>query len=157
MKKYSVPVLLLLLLAVLPGCSTAPVERTAFLPPVKIKIPPDIKKDTTVVAFIQSSEKRINTLSDQLEKIAIQGKLLLNQQDKKLSFLEEMELTRLKVQFVKVMNAMIEELEQIQMNMAKEQKDSLNSTDIKAYRRLAKALKMRLNQLTSKYKDLLSN
>ncbi len=156
MKKLiiSVSVLLLVVLSVsLQSCS-GKIDRTGFMPPVKIRIPNDVKKDASTVSFIESSEKVINELSDRIENIARNGKDLLNKNEKDMSVMDKIKMTKLSVQFIAAGSSLANELEKIQQYVEKKQEDGVSETDMKAYEAVEKAVEKRINQLNDKYKNL---
>ena len=156
MKKLitSVSVLLLVVLSVsLQSCS-GKIDRTGFMPPVKIRIPNDVKKDAATVSFIKSSEKVINELSDRVENIARNGKDLLKKNEEDMSVMDKIKMTKLSVQFIAAGSSLANELEKIQQYVEKKQEDGVSETDMKAYEAVEKALEKRINQLDEKYKNL---
>ena len=159
MKKLitSVSVLLLMVLSVsLQSCS-GKIDRTGFMPPVKIRIPNDVKNDAAIVSFIRSSEKVINALSDRMENIAVNGKDLLGKKDKDMSVMDKIKMTKMSVQLLSVGASLTNELVKIQHYIEKKQKEGISETDLKAYDAVEKALEKRIDALNNKYKNLISH
>jgi len=156
MKKtgVAIPAIMLLLFAVLQSCSKH-LDRTGFMPPVKIHIPNDAKKDSSTVAFVKSSEKVINELSDRVENIAMNGKDLFGKNEEDLSVMDKIRMTKLSVQFLAAGNSLVTELENIQRYIDKKQEEGVSETDLKAYEAVEKAIEKRIRKLNKKYKHLI--
>ena len=158
MKRFIRPVsvlLLVVLMASLQSCSR-PIDRTGFLPPVKITIPDDVKNDSATLVFIKSSEKVINNLSDRMEDIAVNGKNILSKKEDDLSVLDKIKLTKMSVQFISVGNSLANELEKVQKYVNRKQEEGITETDLKVYRNLEKAIEKRIAELNKKYKHLIN-
>lgn len=131
------------------------IDRTGFLPPVKIQIPDKVKKDTATVNFIRSSEKVINELSDKMEYVALNGKEILNKKDQDLTVMDKIKMTKLSVQFMSAGSSLVNEMEKIQHYIDQKQKKGISKMDLKAYEAVEKAIEKRINQLNKKYKKLI--
>lgn len=159
MKHYKfslLPGLFFLAIIMLQSCS-GKIDRTGFMPPLKIKIPNDVKKDVSTVEFINSSEKVINELSDRVENIARNGKGLLNKKEEDMSMMEKIKMTKLSVQFLSAGKSLADALAKIQSYVEKKQKEGVSNADMKAYEAVEKAMEKRINDLNKKYKDLVIN
>ena len=157
MKKIitSISVLLFIALSVsLLSCSK-PIDRTGFMPPVKIRIPNDLKNDAATLAFIKSSEKVINDFSDQIENLAVNGKDILSKKEDDLSIMDKIKLTKMSIQFLAVGNSLANELEKIQKYIDKKQEEGISESDMKVYNALEKATEKRIQDLNEKYKYLI--
>jgi hypothetical protein len=149
--------LLLLALAIgMQSCTHHPVDRTGFLPPVKIKIPPSVKKDSATVRFIRSSEKVINTLSDKMEYLAKNGKGLLNKKDNELSVMDKLNMAKLSMEFMAAGSSLASEMEKIQQYIDKKEKEGVSKNELKPYKSVEKAIEKRMNALNKKYKNLMN-
>jgi len=138
----------------LQGCINH-IDRTGFLPPVKIQIPNKIKKDTATVNFIRSYEKVINELSDKMEYVALNGKEILNKKDQDLTVMDKIKMTKLSVQFMSAGSSLVNEMEKIQRYIDQKQKKGISKMDLEAYGAVEKAIEKRINQLNKKYKKLI--
>ncbi len=138
------------------GCAShQPVNREGFLPPVSIHISGKVKKDSSAVAFIRSSEKVINELSDRIEYIALNEKDLLQKDNDDLSVMEKIRMARLSMQFLSAGNSLLNELDKIQHYIDEKQKKGINDVDLKAYESVEKAIEDRIKRLNEKYKSLI--
>ncbi len=160
MKKIKTIILSLLLLLpfiLIQSCTNSHIDRTGFMPPLKIQVPNDVKKDTATMTFIRSSEKVINALSDRMENIAVNGKDLLGKKDKDMSVMDKIKMTKMSVQLLSVGASLTNELVKIQHYIEKKQKEGISETDLKAYDAVEKALEKRIDALNNKYKNLISH
>ncbi len=156
-KRYFSILFLLVLAVILQNCSSLPVDRTGFLPPVKIRISNGVMKDTATANFVKSSEKVINELSDRMENVARNGKELLRKKDEDMTVMEKINMTKLSVQFMAVSNSLANEMEKIQHYIDEKQTKGISKMDLKAYESVEKAIEKRINDLNNKYKDLIVN
>ena len=156
MKKYRLsmlPLLFLMTAALLQSCS-GKIDRTGFMPPVKIQIPEDAKADKATVEFVKSSEILINALSDKIEDIATNGKELLAKKDQDMTLMDNLKMTKLSVQFLSAGKSLTDELTKVQQYIEQKQKEGVSEADMKVYEAVEKTLENRINQLNKKYKDL---
>ncbi len=158
MKKYGVPIPLLWLLmffTAFPSCSVPPVDRSGFMPPVKIDMDYGMENDPDTKIFILKMEERMNILSEHLEIVGTRGIILLHK--KTPSFMDKIKLERSKVQFVNGTNALIDELERLQHFVRiKQQKRTISPSGLAACELLAGAIKKRLTKIIRKYNALLT-
>ena len=156
-QKLSGILLSLIALAILLSSCSHPVpeSRKGFLPPVSIRIPQKVKKDSTTVTFIHASEKVINELSDQVEYIALNEKELLQKDKGDLSVMEKIEVAKLSMQFIAAGNSLLNELDKIQQYIEQKQKEGISNVDLEAYKSVEKAIESRIKQLNQKYKNLI--
>lgn len=148
--------LLLLFSLLLQHCTHQPVNRKGFLPPVKIRIPREARNNPATVAFVKSSEALINTLSDKVEYLAVQGKALLNKNTDDLSVIDKIKLAKVNVEMLSAGNSLIEKMDKIQEYVKKKEKEGVSRNDLKAYEAVEKAIEKRINQLNKKYKKLMN-
>ena len=156
--KHRIAVIAALLFIVLPflqSC-TGKIDRTGFMPPVKIKVPTEVKNDTAVMSFVNASQEVINEFSDKMENVATKGQDLLNKKEEDMTVMEKIRMTKLSIQFMSAGTSLVTELEKIQHYVDKKQKEGVSKTDMKAYEAVEKALEKRMNALNEKYKDLTS-
>ena len=147
--------LLILLLATLAGCTHQSVDRTGFLPPLKIRIPREARKDPATVAFVRSSEVLINSLSDKMEYIAANGRDILVKNEADLTVLDKIKLVKMNLELVSVSESLIDEMDKIQDYVEKKEKEGVSRSDLKAYEAVEKAIEKRISQLNKKYKKLI--
>ncbi len=149
-------VLLLLMLSVLlQNCTRRPVDRTGFLPPVKIRIPRAARNDPATVAFVRSSEKLINTLSDKVEYVARNGKEILDKNEDELSLMDKIKWAKMNMELLTAGNSLIDEMDKIQAYVEKKHKEGVSKSDMKAYEAVERAIEKRINQLNKKYRKLI--
>ena len=150
------PALFLVFAALLQSCNSKP-DRTGFMPPVKIKVPAEVKQDREVMKFVNSSEKVINELSDKMERAAIQGKDLFNKPEEDMTFMEKMKMTKLGLEFLSCSKSMYEELSEIQRYIERKQKEGAGKADMKAFEAVESTLEKRINDLNRKYNYITFN
>lgn len=156
--KNRILIILISLFIVLPflhSC-TRKIDRTGFMPPVKIQVPKEVESDTAVMSFVNASQKVINEYSDKMENVATKGKDLLNKKEEDMSLMEKIRMTKLSVQFMSAGTSLVKELEKIQRHIEKKQKEGVSKTDMKVYEAVEKALENRINALNIKYKNIIS-
>jgi hypothetical protein len=158
MKKnlLNIPLLFLIVLPLFQGCTSKPIDRTGFMPPVKIQIPRDAKQNKTTADFVKSSEKLMNTLSDRIEYIAMNGKELLNKNEEDLTVMDKIQMTKLGIQLLSVNKDLVSEMDKIQKYVEKKQKEGVSASDMKAYEAVEKAFEKRIEKLNNKYKKLMN-
>lgn len=154
--RFIIPFVFLIVLPLFQGCTSKPIDRTGFMSPVKITIPNDVKQDKTTVAFVKSSEKLINALSDRMEYIAMHGKDLLNKKEEDMSVMDKIQMTKLSVQFLSVSKDLAMEMDKIQKYVEKKQEEGVSASDMKVYEAVEKALEKRIEKLNNKYKHLIN-
>jgi len=150
-------ILFLMLLPALQSCTGNHIDRTGFMPPVKIRIPNDVKKDAATVSFIKSSEKVINELSDRMENIAVNGKGLFGKNEQDMTMMDKIKMTKLSFQFLSAGTSLVNELDKIQHYVDTKEREGVSEADLKAYETVEKALEKRINALNNKYKDIIEH
>ena len=127
------------------------IDRSNFLPPVKIEIPDDVKNDKETVDFIKSCENDINKLSDKVEYVINQEKDVVAKNENDLTFFEKIKLIKLKMELMSAGSSMADELEKIKKYIDKKQKEGVSNADLKAYKVIEEALVKRITLLNEKY------
>ncbi len=153
--KSGLVLLLLIFSFLLQNCTHQPVDRTGFLPPLKIRIPREARKDPATVAFVRSSEVVINTLSDKMEYIAANSQDILVKDDTDLTALDKIKLIKMNLELVSVSESLIDEMDKIQDYVEKKEKEGVSQSDLKAYEAVEKAIEKRISQLNRKYNKLI--
>ncbi len=149
-KSGILPVLFLIFVTLFTGCKSK-VDRTGFMPPVKIQVPAEVKQDREVMRFVNSSEKVINELSDKMERAATDGKDLFMKDEKDMTLMEKMKMTKLGLEFLSCSKSMAEKLLEIQRYIETKQKEGVSGADMKAFEAVENTLEKRINDLNRKY------
>ena len=153
MKKITTAVFAMLFITILISSCTSGSKRGAdFLPPVKIEIPNEIKGDKELVDIVQSSEKAINEFSDNIERIAVDGKEVLTKNDEDLTLMDQMKIAKMAVEFVSNSTQMAATLEQFETYMnSKQEQGIINDTQLKALEQVALSFEKRMDEIEAKY------
>ncbi len=130
------------------------IDRTGFLPPVKIEIPQVSKNDKNAVEFIKTSETIINTLSDKMEAIAREGFKIVNKEKDQRSVIDKVKMAKLSIDFFSDGNKLNDEMEKIQKYIENKQNNGINESELQAYEAVEKAFENRVLQLNKKYNKL---
>ena len=128
-----------------------------FMPPMEIAIDPAIKDDPELVEMVQSSEKAINQLSDNMEQLAIDGKDLLKKLNKEEGSLGDLlRAGKLASSFRSNSSEIIVALKQFETYMSKRKEgDTITDEQIEALDQVGEAFKARFEALSKKYEHLL--
>ena len=156
--KITVKPVMLLLTAflLLASCGSKNERNPDFLPPVKIKIPDAVKDDPELVKLIESSEKSINEFSDNIERLAVDGKDILSKKEEDYTLTDGLKAGKLMMQFVSNSTQMASTLSDFSKYVEKKQEQGmLNEQQYKALEAVEKTLEERIDQINEKYKDYL--
>lgn len=129
------------------------IDRTGFLPPVRIEIPQASQKNKKAVEFIKSSEKIINSLSDKMEAVAKDGLEIVNKKNQQ-TVLDQIKMAKLSIDFFSDGNKLNDEMQKIQNYIDSKQKRGINESELQAYKAVEKAFENRVLQLNKKYNKL---
>lgn len=154
MKQITTTVIILLFLSTLMNsCTGGSTKRDSdFLPPVKIEIPAEIQSDKDLVDIVKSSEKAINEFSDNIERIAVDGKDVLNKEDEDLTLMDKMNLAKMAVEFISNSTQMAQTLDKFDTYVeSKKTQGIINDTQMKALEQVALTFEKRMDEIEKKY------
>ncbi len=137
---------------VLVACSSDKKRNADFLPPISIQIPDEIKGETELVKVINSSEKAINELSDNLEQLIVDSKEVLDKKEEERSLMDNLKVGKLMVEFVSNSSELGELIDDFD-NYKKEQeaKGLINDNQLKALEKVGESFEKRMQQINKKY------
>jgi len=139
---------------VLISCGSKNERNPDFLPPVKIEIPGEIKDDPELVDLIKSSEKSINEFSDNIERLAVDGKDILSKNEDDYTLTDGLKAGKLMLQFVSNSTQMASTMSDFSKYVEKKQEQGmLTEQQYKALEEVGKTLEKRVDQINEKYKD----
>ena len=140
------------------SCSSGRKRSADFLPPLIIEIPTEIKGDKELVEIVESSEKAINEFSDNIERIAVDGKDILNKEDEDLTLMDQMKMAKMAVEFISNSTQMAQALEQFDTYVeSKESQGIINDAQLKALEQVALNFTERMDQIEAKYENYYNN
>lgn len=152
---------LLLLTLVINACSEGGNKQNAeFLPPMKIEITDEIKGDAELVEIIQSSEKAINEFSDNIERLAIDGKEIIEKNDKgeEGSVMEKLKAGKMMLEFASNSTQMLNTMEKFNNYMeSKKSQGIINDEQLKALEQVGVAFNKRIEEINNKYEGFFDN
>ncbi len=153
MKQVTTTLFAVLFITVLISSCTSGKKRDAdFLPPMKIEIPDEIKGDKELVEIVESSEKAINEFSDNIERIAVDGKDVLNKKDEDLTLMDQMKIAKMAVEFISNSTQMAQALDQFNTYVEKKQSQGIiNDEQLKALEQVSISFTERMDQIEAKY------
>ncbi|NOR73844.1 MAG: hypothetical protein GQ525_01660 [Draconibacterium sp.] len=159
MKKLNTIFFALLITAVLTGSCTSSMKRNAdFLSPLKIEMPDEIKGDKELVEIVELSENAINEFSDNIEQIAVDGKVILNKKDEDLTLMDQMKMAKMAIQFVSNSTQMATALDKFDTYVkSKESQGVINDTQLKALEQVALKFSSRMDEIDAKYQEYYEN
>lgn len=147
-------ILLLTLNMFLISCGSKSERSPDFLPPVKIQIPAEVQDDQELVDLIKSSEKSINEFSDNIERLAVDGKEILSKEEEDYSLTDGLKAGKLMMQFVSNSTQMASTMQDFGNYVDKKQSQGMISEQqYKALEEVSKTLEDRIDQINNKYKD----
>jgi len=138
---------------VLVACSSDKKRNADFLPPISIQIPDEIKGETELVKVINSSEKAINELSDNLEQLIVDSKEVLDKkEEEERSLMDNLKVGKLMVEFVSNSSELGELIDDFD-NYKKEQEAQglINDAQVKALEKVGDSFEKRMQQINKKY------
>ncbi len=137
---------------VLVACSSDKKRNADFLPPISIQIPDEIKGETELVKVINSSEKAINELSDNLEQLIVDSKEVLDKKEEERSLMDNLKVGKLMVEFVSNSSELGELIDDFD-NYKKEQEAQglINDAQVKALEKVGDSFEKRMQQINKKY------
>ena len=146
--------MLLLVSIVTFSCSNGNKRGANFLPPLEIKIADEIKGDGELVEVIKSSEKAINEFSDNIERLAMDGKDILSKNEEEQSLMDGMKVGKLMLEFVSNSTQMIVSVEKFKTYVeGKKEQGIINDEQLKALEQVGKSFGNRIDQINEKYKN----
>jgi len=153
MKQIKTILSTLILVAILITSCTSGRKRDAdFLPPMKIEIPSEIKGNKDLVDVVKSSENAINEFSDNIERLAVDGKGILNKNEEERTLMDNMKLTKMVVEFISNSAQMAQTLDKFNTFVEKrEAQGIINDTQLKALEQVGVSFKKRMEQIEAKY------
>ncbi len=137
---------------VLVACSSDKKRNADFLPPISIQIPNEIKGETELVKVINSSEKAINELSDNIEQLIVDSKEVLDKKEEERSLMDNLKVGKLLVEFVSNSSELGKLIDDFD-NYKKEQEVQglVNDTQLKALEKIGDSFEKRMQQINKKY------
>lgn len=147
-------IILLISSALLAACSNSNKRNISFLPPLKISISDEIKRDEELVDVIKSSEKAMNEFSDNMEQLIVEGKDIYTKKQEDLSLMEQLKVGKLMVEFVSNSTQMAATIEKFDTYVETQKSQELiNDTQLKALEEVGVAFQKRINDINEKYKN----
>jgi predicted small lipoprotein YifL len=147
-------IFLLTLNLVLLSCGSKNERDPDFLPPVKIQIPAEVQDDPELVDLVKSSEKSINEFSDNIERLAVDGKDILSKKEEDYSLTDGLKAGKLMLQFVSNSTQMVSTMSDFSGYVEKKKSQGMISDQqYKALEEVSKTLENRIDQINNKYKD----
>jgi polyhydroxyalkanoate synthesis regulator protein len=147
-------VLLFTINLILVSCGSKTDRDSDFLPLVKIQIPEEIKGDQELVDLIKSSEKSINEFSDNIERLAVDGKDILSKKEEDYTLTDGLKAGKLMLQFVSNSTQMTSAMQNFTTYVEKKQEQGIiNEQQYKALEQVGKSLENRIDQINKKYKN----
>ncbi len=145
-------IILFLTCLVLIACSSDKKRNVNFLPPISIQIPDEIKGEIELVKVINSSEKAINELSDNLEQLIVDSKEVLDKKEEERSLMDNLKVGKLMVEFVSNSSELGELIDDFD-NYKKEQEAQglINDAQVKALEKVGDSFEKRMQQINKKY------
>ena len=155
MKKLNTLLFALLITTVLISSCTSGRKRDAdFLPPLKIEIPAEIEGDKELVEIVDLSEKAINEFSDNIERIAVDGKVILNKNEEDLTLMDQMKMAKMAVEFISNSTQMASTLEKFDNYVnSKQEQGIINDAQLKALEQVAIKFTSRMEEIELKYQN----
>jgi hypothetical protein len=146
--------ILVLISLVLNACSKENKRNSNFLPPLSIPITAEISEDEELVEVIKSSEKALNEFSDNIEKLAIEGKDVLNKKEEEQTLMDGLKVGKIMVQFVSNSTQMAKLIDDFDsFKGIKKNQNMLNDTQLKALEQVSIAFQNRITQINNKYEN----
>jgi hypothetical protein len=108
------------------------IRNPEYLEVVEISIPKELIYNVDAVEFFKSSEKAINKFSDNIEKIAFDGKDVLSKDLENLSSTDKEKLSLMAVQFVSNSTQMTNVLEETNKYIENEKKYGIDESQLKS-------------------------
>jgi len=147
-------IILLISSVLLAACSNSNKRNVSFLPPLKILIPDEIKRDEELVDVIKSSEKAMNEFSDNMEQLIVEGKDIYTKKQENLTLMEQLKAGKLMVKFVSNSTQMAATIEKFDTYVETQKSQELiNDMQLKALEEVGVAFQKRINDINKKYKD----
>ncbi len=129
-------------------------QTSGFLPPVSIQIPDEVKGDPEIVDLIKSSEKSINEFSNNIERLAVDGKDILKKNEEDYSLTDGLKAGKLMLQFVSNSTQMASTMQDFTNYIEKKQEQGLiDDKQLKALEQVGETLEKRIDEINEKYKD----
>ena len=154
MKQLTKTTFLLLIVLFINSCDSKKEKRNpAFLKPLKIEIPKELKNNEDAIKFIKSSENAINEFSDNIEELALDGKDILFKDVDEMGAMDKIKLGKMAVQFVSNSTQMAVVLEDAQKYVEKAKANGLDESQIKSLEIIEKTVENRITEINNKYKD----
>lgn len=129
-----------------------------LLHPVSVTITPEIEKDPELLEMVQSSEKAINELSDNIENIADEAKVFLEEVNKKegeMSIGDMLRAGKLITKFSMHSSSIMKTTKKLEAYVeSRKEQGTITDEQIEAIDQVSKALTNRLKELGKKYEKL---
>ena len=134
-------------------------KRSAdLLPPMEITIPDEIKDDTELVELVKSSEKAINEVSDNFEKIIVDFEEYFDDDFnmEEAGMTDKIKIGKVMIDVVTNSTSMLTTMEKFN-NYVENKKElgDFNESQIKAVEHVGEAFKNRMQEIETKYKKIL--
>ncbi len=122
-----------------------------FLAPLKIEIPSELAANTDAIDFIKSSELTINEFSDNIEKLAFDGKTILSKNIDEMDSFDQIKLGKMAIQFVSNSSQMANTLENLEKYVENAKVNGLDESQIKSLEIIENTIEKRITEINNKY------
>lgn len=123
-----------------------------FLAPLTIEIPSELVGNTDAIDFIKSSEIAINEFSDNIEKLAFEGKTILSKNVDEMDSFDQIKLGKMAIQFVSNSSQMTNSLENIEKYIENAKANGIDESQIKSIEIIENTIENRVTEINNKYK-----
>ena len=124
-----------------------------FLAPLTIEIPSELAANTDAIDFIKSSEIAINEFSDNIEKLAFDGKTILAKNVDEMDSFDQIKLGKMAIQFVSNSSQMKNTLENIEKYAENAKANGINESQVKSLEIIGNTIENRITEINNKYEN----
>lgn len=133
------------------SCTNKPSSNS--LPPLKINIPEELKRNDEIVKFIKASEEAINLYSDTAEELAEDCKSFAGKKEEELNMLDKVKMVAALGKFTSNFAQFASKYNEME-DQTKILEEGLNEEQAVALTTVMEAFKHRMEQLEEKYKNI---
>lgn len=151
MKNYLLTIIILVIVSLTPSCTNKSSSNT--LPPLRIEIPEELKRNDEIVKFIKASEEAINLYSDTAEELAEDCKSFAGKKEEELNMLDKVKMVAALGKFTSNFAQFASKYNEME-DQTKTLEEGLNEEQAVALTTVMEAFKHRMEQLEEKYKDI---
>lgn len=154
MKQLTKTIFFLLIVLFISSCNSEKEKRNPeFLAPLKIEIPKELESNEDAIDFIKSSEIAINEFSDNIEKLAFDGKIILSKNIDEMDSFDKIKLGKMAIQFVSNSSQMTNTLENTQKYVEDAKANGIDESQIKSFEIIENTIENRISEINNKYKN----